>query len=178
MAILLDKLEYAWLVPGYVVAGLGLALVMTPASTDAMNAAPAAVRGQASGLIQTLRQVGGTVGLAIMGTAVTIVQDDHLNEYARKVGATAADRAHFAAVVGAAHGDPVMLSSLPIPTLEALRDSLISGIAKSYYIGGLVLLVGAVLAALLLRRARAADAGPLSTRVAITTRSTLEAKRT
>jgi MFS family permease len=75
-ATVLGKLEYAWLVPAYVVGGAGLALVMTPASTDAMNVAPAGLRAEASGVIQTLRQLGGTVGLAIMGTVVAGVRAD------------------------------------------------------------------------------------------------------
>jgi MFS family permease len=38
-AAVLDKFSYGWLVPGYVAMGIGLALVMTPASTDAMTTA-------------------------------------------------------------------------------------------------------------------------------------------
>jgi EmrB/QacA subfamily drug resistance transporter len=62
--------SYGLLVPGYIVTGIGLALVMSPSNTDAMNAAPSELRGQASGVVQTVRQVGGTVGLAIVGTIV------------------------------------------------------------------------------------------------------------
>jgi MFS family permease len=76
-ATLLARLEYVWLLPGYVIIGAGIALVMTPASTDAMNTAPAALRGQAQGVVQTLRQAGGTVGLAVMGTAVAGVERSH-----------------------------------------------------------------------------------------------------
>jgi EmrB/QacA subfamily drug resistance transporter len=68
-ALVLDQLSYGWLVAPYILAGVGLAMIMTPASTDAMNTAPAALRGEASGVMQTVRQVGGTVGLALMGTA-------------------------------------------------------------------------------------------------------------
>jgi Major Facilitator Superfamily len=161
MAIMLGKLEYAWLLPAYVVAGIGMALVMTPASTDAMNSAPAAHRGQASGVMNTLKQVGGTVGLAIMGTAVTTVQHDRLTDYANRVGASAADRAHFKSVVAAAHDDPSSLHSLPAATLGALRDSLVSAIGTAYLIAGAAVLVGAFVSALLLRRVRAADATPL-----------------
>jgi MFS family permease len=48
-AAVLDEQDYAVLVPGYLLMGVGLALVMSPASTDVMNAAPAALRGEASG---------------------------------------------------------------------------------------------------------------------------------
>jgi EmrB/QacA subfamily drug resistance transporter len=160
IAIMLGKLEYAWLLPAYVVAGIGMALVMTPASTDAMNSAPATHRGQASGVMNTLKQVGGTVGLAIMGTAVTTVQHDRLTDYANRVGASAADRAHFTSLVAAAHGDPSLLHNLPSATLGALSDSLVSAIGTAYLIAGAAVLIGAVVSALLLRRVRAADATP------------------
>jgi hypothetical protein len=58
----LDKLEYASLVPGYVMAGLGLATVMTPASTGATNTAPAAPRGQASGGCRRCAKLEGRSG--------------------------------------------------------------------------------------------------------------------
>lgn len=73
-AAVLDELSFSWLVPGYLAIGVGLAAVMTPASTDCMNTAPAKLRGEASGVMQTVRQVGGTVGLAIMGTIIAHVE--------------------------------------------------------------------------------------------------------
>lgn len=142
---------------------------MTPASTDAMNTAPATVRGEASGVIQTLRQprrcgawiqVGGTIALAIMGTAVAGVEYGRLTDYGNQVGATDAERANFTAVLSTARGDPTVLDRLPAGSLEALRDSLIAGISTAYYLAGGVVLVGAVLAAVLLRRVSAADASP------------------
>ncbi len=160
IAAVLGKLEFAWLVPALALGGIGIALTMGPAGTDAFNAAPAALRGQASGVMGAMRQVGGTVGVAIMGTAVGSVQRDRLIDYAHKVGATAADRTHFDAVVAAAHGDPAVLRRLPIATLDALRDSLVSGISTAYYIAAGVLLAAALLGGLSLRRVRAADATP------------------
>lgn len=73
-AAILDKHSYAWLVPGYLALGIGLAAAMTPASTDCMNCAARELRGEASGVMQTVRQVGGTVGLAVMGTVVAHVE--------------------------------------------------------------------------------------------------------
>jgi EmrB/QacA subfamily drug resistance transporter len=157
-AALLARLEYLWLVPGYLIIGSGIALVMTPASTDAMNTAPAARRGQAQGVIQTLRQAAGAVGLAVMGTTVASIQRSRLTGFANQVGASASDRAHVKAVVAAAHGDPAMLASLPGATLSALRDSLVSGISTALYVGGGVVFVGAVAAWALLRHVPAVDA--------------------
>lgn len=69
-ASVLDRASYAWLWPGYVALGIGIGLVMTPTLTDSMNAAAPRLRGQVSGMLQTIRQVGGTLGVAVMGAIV------------------------------------------------------------------------------------------------------------
>ena len=62
--------SYIWLVPGYIGMGIALGLAISPSTTDAMNAAHPWERSQASGLTQMMRQVGGAVGLAVMGAVV------------------------------------------------------------------------------------------------------------
>jgi EmrB/QacA subfamily drug resistance transporter len=59
--------QFAWIVPGLVLFGIGIGCIMTPVNTDALSRAPNLARGQASGLIQTTRQVGGSMGLAAFG---------------------------------------------------------------------------------------------------------------
>ena len=66
----LPQLSYGWQVPGMLLTGVGLGLTISPTSTDGLNRASRAERAQASGLIQTARQVGGTFGVAIIGTII------------------------------------------------------------------------------------------------------------
>src|SRR5262245_49113581 len=162
IALLLDQLDYAWLVAPYAVAGVGLALVMTPASTDAMNAAPAALRGEASGVMQTMRQVGGTIGLAVMGTVVATVQSNHLADFVAGTGGSPADQELLERALSETQGDPAALQGAPPGSAAAAQDALVSGIQSAYYVGGAAVLAGALLAALLLRRERAADEPGLS----------------
>ena len=49
---------------GMVLLGLGVAFIMSPASTDTLSSVDDETRGQVSGLVQTSRQVGGAVGVA------------------------------------------------------------------------------------------------------------------
>jgi MFS family permease len=56
------------IVPGLVVAGLGLALLVIPLVNVVLAAVPAEVAGGASGLFSTAQQLGGAVGVAITGT--------------------------------------------------------------------------------------------------------------
>ena len=48
-----------------------MSFVMTPMSAAAMGAAPVAKAGVASGVLNTFRQVGVALGIAIMGAIVT-----------------------------------------------------------------------------------------------------------
>jgi hypothetical protein len=50
--------------------GFGIGLVISPTNTDALGRVDAAERSQASGLVQTVRQLGGTFGVAVIGAVV------------------------------------------------------------------------------------------------------------
>ncbi len=55
-------------VPGLVTAGAGLALLVIPLVNVVLAAAPAAAAGSASGVFSTAQQLGGAVGVALLGT--------------------------------------------------------------------------------------------------------------
>jgi hypothetical protein len=57
---------------GMFVLGLGIAFTMSPTNTDALGRVPHTERGQVSGLVQTMRQVGGSVGVATVAAAVAL----------------------------------------------------------------------------------------------------------
>jgi hypothetical protein len=51
-----------------IVAGAGMGLMLTPASTDAVNRAGRLSYGEATGITQTVRNYAASLGLAILGT--------------------------------------------------------------------------------------------------------------
>jgi hypothetical protein len=55
-------------VPGLVVAGAGLALLVVPLVNVVLAAVPVEVAGGASGLFSTAQQLGGALGVALLGT--------------------------------------------------------------------------------------------------------------
>lgn len=55
-------------VPGLVAAGAGLALLIIPLANVVLAAVPAEAAGGASGLFSTAQQLGGAVGVALLGT--------------------------------------------------------------------------------------------------------------
>ena len=58
------------IVPGLVVGGLGMGLTMAPTTAAAMGSVPVDKAGVGSAVINAMRQVGGSLGIAVMGTLV------------------------------------------------------------------------------------------------------------
>jgi nitrate/nitrite transporter NarK len=62
---------YAALVPGFVMAGAGMALVFAPAANAVLSAVRPSEAGQASGANNTIREIGGVLGVAVLATVFT-----------------------------------------------------------------------------------------------------------
>jgi EmrB/QacA subfamily drug resistance transporter len=58
------------LLPGFLVGGLGMAMTMTPTAAAATRAVPVHKSGVGSAVLNAMRQVGGSVGIALMGAIV------------------------------------------------------------------------------------------------------------
>ena len=75
----LDVSSDFWdLLPGLVIGGVGMASVMTPMSAAAMGSVQLAKAGVASGVLNTFRQVGGALGIAVLGAILTSRQTSAL----------------------------------------------------------------------------------------------------
>ncbi len=67
----LDESSSFWnILPGLIVGGLGMAITMAPTTTAAMSSVPVDKAGVGSAVINSARQVGGSLGIAIMGTVI------------------------------------------------------------------------------------------------------------
>jgi EmrB/QacA subfamily drug resistance transporter len=71
----LSNLSHAETLVGMLLTGAGFGLVFSPLNTDALNRLPDAMRGQGSGIIQTFRNFGSALGMAIMGSIVAGATD-------------------------------------------------------------------------------------------------------
>jgi EmrB/QacA subfamily drug resistance transporter len=61
-----------------ILAGAGMGLMLGQANTDAVNRASKLTYGEATGITQTLRNYGSSLGLAILGTILLSVERSHL----------------------------------------------------------------------------------------------------
>ncbi len=63
-----------------IVAGFGMGMMLGPANTDAVNRASTLSYGEATGITQTIRNYGASLGLAVLGTILLTVQRSKLTE--------------------------------------------------------------------------------------------------
>jgi EmrB/QacA subfamily drug resistance transporter len=64
-------MAYSTLVPAFVMAGSGMALVFAPAANAVLSSVRPEEAGQASGATNTVREIGGVLGVAVLSTVFT-----------------------------------------------------------------------------------------------------------
>jgi EmrB/QacA subfamily drug resistance transporter len=64
--------------PYIVLTGAGIGLVLSPANTDALNRVPRSRYGEATGITQTVRNFGSSLGLAVLGTVLILENKSNL----------------------------------------------------------------------------------------------------
>jgi MFS family permease len=67
------------LLPPMLVGGFGMAMTMSPMTSAAMGAVPVDKAGVGSGVLNSFRQVGGSLGIALMGAIVGSYIDPHVH---------------------------------------------------------------------------------------------------
>jgi EmrB/QacA subfamily drug resistance transporter len=93
-----------------IVAGFGMGLLIGPANTDAVNRASRLSYGEATGITQTIRNYGASVGLAALGTVLLFNLRSHLTTSLRSMGDPHA--ASDAARLAQSHGS-TSVTSIP-----------------------------------------------------------------
>lgn len=132
------------------IAGLGFGLAMVPAMDAALGGIPADAAGSGSALLMTLRQVGGAIGIALLGSLVADVYAGRLDTAG--LPAPAADAARE--TLSGAHA---VADRLGLPELARAADAAyLDGMSPALVICGIAALTTAALVALFLPDARPA----------------------
>jgi MFS transporter, DHA2 family, multidrug resistance protein len=126
--------------------GLGLGLAMPQTMNAALSALSAERSGSGSALISALRQVGATIGVAVLGTVLATVYRSHLDIQSLPAAAAAKAKASVVAGVGVAHA----LGSATL--LDSARTAFVQGMATMLWACGGIAVASAVLALIFLPR--------------------------
>jgi EmrB/QacA subfamily drug resistance transporter len=143
---------YGLLLPGFILMGLGMGLVMSPMSTAAMNAVDRSKAGAASGVLSMSRMVGGSVGLAAMGALVAAVGKSQLSTLLPHLPTVA--REHIVSSLGSGSASTGAHQASP-QLVHAIHSAFISALGTGLEIGAAAMVVGAVFAWVLIERSPA-----------------------
>jgi EmrB/QacA subfamily drug resistance transporter len=132
---------YGLLLPGFILMGAGMGLVMSPMSTAAMNAVDRSKAGAASGVLSMSRMVGSTFGVAVMGAIVTTIGKSQLSQSLPNVPAATRNTIANGLGSGAA---PAGQSSPHI--VSAVQHAFVSALGTGLLVGSIVTLISAGLA--------------------------------
>ncbi len=153
---------YATLLPGFVLMGIGMGLVMSPMSLAAMNSVDRAKSGVASGILSMNRMVGGTFGVAILGAMVATLGRSEINRLLPALPASA--HARLASTLGSG----ASLHGVSVHIVEATQRAYVYALRYGLRVGAAVALLGALLAwVLVARQESTAEAGEIEQPAAV-----------
>jgi predicted MFS family arabinose efflux permease len=105
LAQLSSATPYWVLAAGLLVLGAGMGAAMTPATSAITSALPAGQQGVASAMNDLSREVGGALGIAVIGSIMTAIYRSHLT--VTGVPAAVLDKARDSLAVASRIGGPV-----------------------------------------------------------------------
>lgn len=130
---------YGFLLPSFVLMGIGMGLVMSPMSTAAMNAVDQRKAGAASGVLSMSRMVGGTFGVAVLGALVAVVGRAKLDDLLPAVPAAARGRLADSLGSGAPAGGSAQIAA-------AAKEAYVAALSSGLLLGTAVTVAAAVVA--------------------------------
>ena len=164
----------AWaLIPGLVLQGFGLGIVLTTNDPTGLTAVPDEDQGVAAGMLNTSEQLGGAMGIAILGSI-------EISHYLDTLYARLGDRGITITPERDAEGQAFILQAEQIGldraaaenagspvvrlALQDLIDAHVSGFALAFYVSAGIAVVGALICFVLVRPTGHEAAGPIFSR--------------
>jgi len=148
-----------WAALWFVVCGFGLGFALPASMNAALGALSPERAGVGSGLIMACRQVGATIGVALLGNVLNSVYRSHLDVAGLPVSAAAAARQ------GVATGLAVARELGDLALGHSVRSAFITAIDVMLAVCGGIAVVAMVLAVAFLPRRRASNPAPSNERV-------------
>ncbi|WP_339229011.1 DHA2 family efflux MFS transporter permease subunit [Aeribacillus sp. FSL K6-2833] len=143
---------YTTLLGIYMLRSFGMSLIMMPIMTAGMNQLPLKMISHGTAMSNTIRQVAGSIGTALLVTVMTQQSTNHLSDYTKLVsktdpmlmnqlqalGSSMAQSAGLTAHAGQTIGAQALLG-------QALQQSTIEGINDAFYIATVLAFIALVL---------------------------------
>ncbi len=145
-----------------VVIGLGMGLAMAPATDSIMGSLPPEKAGIGSAVNDTTRQIGGALGVAVLGSITTALYAAKITAHPQFATLQAASPRAAEAVTSSVGAAAIVAEQLPTDAARLLTDTanaaFVSGASVALVVAAVVTLVGALVAlAFLPARPRTTD---------------------
>lgn len=160
---------YLSVLPGLIVMGAGMGLTMTPSTEAITEALPADRQGVASALNDTSREVGGAVGMALLGS---ILAGGYRGALADRAGGLPAPVVEHAsegigqALAAAGHPDTPLDAAGRAELVDAAQHAFVDGWTGSMWVGVTIVAAAFVYVAVRGPRTRQAAGAPADTNTA------------
>lgn len=138
------------LVAGLAVTGVGVGMISPALAAAAMGAVPPARAGMAGGALNTARQLGMALGIAVLGAVFQSGLED---------GLAGSGQPHGTAEALASGGAARLLQTVP-GAGHWVEEAFASGLRDTFWVSGAMGLAGAVILVALVRRPAAAPQAP------------------
>jgi len=143
--------SYLFMLPIFVLMGHGMGATMAPMTAAVMNAVGPQRAGLGSAMTNTSREVGGVLGIALLGTILTTRLNSAIKPALAAVpGLPTQLRTVIATAAGHGEFDRAMIAKLPAATQaavgKAFADSFMTGFHTALVFGGAVLVGAAIVA--------------------------------
>ncbi|MBZ0294837.1 MAG: hypothetical protein K8L99_19900, partial [Anaerolineae bacterium] len=142
---------------GQIILATGLGMAMSPATNSIMGSVPVNKAGIGSAMNDTTRQLGGALGVAVLGT---ILNSTYLRDIQGLLGTLSpvAPQAALDAISSSIQGAHAVATNTQVPIPAAIAQNIIDtannafvvGMSEALLIGGLIMLVAAGLTLLIL----------------------------
>ncbi|MBL7204092.1 MAG: MFS transporter [Desulfobacteraceae bacterium] len=154
LGVFLGHRDYVILIPGMVLFGFGAGASLVPSYTDVMNRFQEKNRGQAAGVLQTVNQLGGTIGMAVSGAIVTTTEHGIIKGIIEPLGVGGSNSLKLNELQGTKTGLLNLLSQTDTvsPATETmLKETITNAIAYGCFFGAAVIACAFITSLLFLR---------------------------
>ena len=140
--------SYTVLLISMLVLSTGMAMAMSPATNSIMGSIPVRRAGVGSAMNNTARQVGGALGVAVLGTLMNNVYVNKINEFVNTIPGGLPDQAlqnirggiQTAHIVAQHIANPVVSKGI----VTASSNAFVSGMRESLLVGSIIVAVAAL----------------------------------
>lgn len=127
---------------------VGSALATTPGTNILMDSVPRNRSGMGSAMNDTTRELGGALGIAILGSMISSGYSSHIKNTVDAVGGVAGEAIGTSAAIALGVAEKMGESGLALA--ENVKSAWMNGFSEASLVAGIVLLVAALVAGLLL----------------------------